>query len=91
MNVQVEYTAQLRARAGCDEETFTLNRGTAADVMAAVAERHGAPVREMLFDTEGRVGQSVLAFLDDEQIDWRRPPAIHDEARLTLMSPISGG
>jgi molybdopterin converting factor small subunit len=92
MKVQVEYSAQLRVRASCSAEALEMEAGAGlAQLLELIAARHGEPMREMLFRADGAVSPSVLCFVSDEQVDWRRPPALADGMTVTLMSPISGG
>ena len=92
MKIHLEYTAQLRVRAGCPEETLELPDDTSlSGLLEAAAERHAAPLREMLLDAEGHVGSTILCFVADEQVDWENPPSLNDGVRVSLMSPISGG
>ena len=91
MNITVEYTAQLKARTGCVDETFEVD--SSCDLPAlfgAIVGRRGDPVREILLDDRGTPVQ-VLCFINDEQVDWGAPPQLADGTKVTIMSPISGG
>jgi len=92
MRIHVEYSAQLRVRAGCSAETLEVEEGAGLpQLLKAIAERHGDPMRDLLFGADGNVSRSILCFAADEQVDWQQPPSLADGARVTLMSPISGG
>ena len=90
MKVHAEYTAQLRDRAGCAGEDFELGEGaTAADLLKAIADRHGAETRALVFGDDGRPSPVLLCFVGSSQADWG--DALSDAAEVTLMTPISGG
>ncbi len=92
MNIHIDYHGQSRSCAGCETETVEIDDD--ADlrlILATLAERHGDAMRSLLFDAHGDVSQTMLVFLGDEQVDWRQPTAPTDGARVTLLSPISGG
>jgi len=91
VNITVEYTAQLKARTGCADEVFEVESSCDLPTLFnAITLRHGDPVREILLDGRGK-RVSVLCFLDDEQVDWNELPQLVDGAKVTIMSPISGG
>ncbi|MDP6525178.1 MAG: MoaD/ThiS family protein [Kiritimatiellia bacterium] len=91
MNITVEYTAQLKARTGCSDETFEVDSSCDLPALfSAIAGRHGDPVREIVLDAQDTPVQ-VLCFVNDKQVDWGAPPQLAEGAKITIMSPISGG
>jgi molybdopterin converting factor small subunit len=92
MKVDVEYSAQARIRAGCVSESFEMSEGVPlAGLLEAIAERHGDPMRELLYGAGGGISGAILLFLGDGQVSADRPDALRDGDRITVMSPISGG
>ena len=92
MNIHVEYSAQSRLCAGCSEESFQIEEGAGlVDLLKAIAERHGAAMRDLLFYENGALSRSMLYFVDDEQADAQMPCLLTDGARVSLLSPVSGG
>lgn len=91
INVNVEYTAQLRVRAGCASDQIALEQGTVTALFAAIAKRRGTALKELLIAADGGPAATILCFINDQQIDWQQPPTLRDGDRITLMSPISGG
>lgn len=90
MNIRAEYTAQLRVRAGCAEESFDLEPGTdLKGLLRAIAGRHGDDVAGLLFAHGNEPAPTVLCFVGSEQADLER--LLSDADVVTLMTPISGG
>jgi len=90
LNIRVEYMAQLRAGAGCSEESFSLDPGADLESLAAaIAERHGEAVRGLLFGDDGAPSPTLLCFVSSEQADWHR--TLSEDDVVTIMTPISGG
>ena len=78
-DIEVQYFAVLRERAGLGRETVRTAAATAADLYDELATRHdfGLP-RAML-----RVA------VNDEFTDWSRPLAAGD--RVVFIPPVAGG
>ena len=78
-DIEVQYFAVLRERAGIGNETVRTTAATAADLYEELAARHdfGLP-RSML-----RVA------VNDEFADWSRPLAGGD--RVVFIPPVAGG
>jgi molybdopterin converting factor subunit 1 len=78
-DIEVQYFAVLRERAGVGRETVSTAAATAADLYDELAARHefGLP-RSML-----RVA------VNDEFADWSRPLAAGD--RVVFIPPVAGG
>ena len=92
MIVHVEYAGQPRLCAGCASETVELEAGAGLESMlATLADRHGDAMRRLLLGADGRAARSLLCFAGDKQVDWANPPALREGARVTLLSPMSGG
>ena len=75
----IRYFALFRENAGIDQETIEIDAGTAADVFAALAHRHGS--REPL-------GHCKVA-INDEMADWDSP--VDDGDTVLLFPPVAGG
>lgn len=75
----VRYFAVFRERAGIGEEQVTLSVETAAELFAALADRHGS--REPL-------GHCKVA-INDELADWSA--ALADGDTVLLFPPVAGG
>lgn len=78
-DIEIQYFAVLRERAGTGRETVQTAAATAADLYDELAARHdfGLP-RAML-----RVA------VNDEFADWSRPLAAGD--RVVFIPPVAGG
>ena len=77
--ITVRYFALFRENAGIDQEVIESDAVTAADVFAALADRHGS--REPL-------GHCKVA-INDEMADWDSP--INDGDTVLLFPPVAGG
>jgi len=81
MLIEVEYTAQLRVKAGISSEQFELQDGASvADLLEAVAGRHD--IKEFL-------NGSLLCFVGAAQAEASQ--SLSDGDHVTLLTPISGG
>ena len=56
-----------------------------------MAARHGDPLTGYLLDGSGRLRATVLAFVNEEQVDWETPRPLGDGDELVFMSAIAGG
>jgi molybdopterin synthase sulfur carrier subunit len=78
-DIEVQYFAVLRERAGIGRETVRTAAPTAADLYEELARRHGFGLpRTML-----RVA------VNDEFADWSQPLAGGD--RVVFIPPVAGG
>ena len=75
----VRYFAAFRERAGCGEESVTIDADTAADVFSATAERHRS---------SEPLGHCKVA-INDEMADWDSP--VSDGDTVLLFPPVAGG
>jgi molybdopterin converting factor small subunit len=92
MQITVEYAAQIKRAAGQAGETFECDSPcTVEDLLHCVADRHGEPLSNLLFDSNRRLHPSILLFVGDSQIRWDEPRQLQDRDVLTILSPISGG
>lgn len=92
MQVTVHYATQVKRVLGVAAEIIDMPEScTAADVVLAVADRHGEAVRELLVDDRGDVQPTLLVFVGDRQVARREPCPPADRDVLTIMTPISGG
>ena len=56
-----------------------------------MAENHGEPLAGYLLDESGRLRATVLAFVNEEQVDWETARPLGDGDELVFMSAIAGG
>ena len=56
-----------------------------------MASRHGEPLTGYLLDESGCLRATVLAFVNEEQVDWETPRPLGDGDELVFMSAIAGG
>ena len=92
MKLNVSYSGQARAAAGCGSEEFELPAAaTLRDLLPAIASRHGERMETLLETTPARGAPAVLVFVGEEQVRWETPPVLKDGDDVMLLSPISGG
>ncbi len=92
MEVTVEYAAQVKRAAGIASETLPLDEGDSTrELLAAIADRHGQPLTDILLDADGKLQRSILVFVGDRQAREDAPLALADRDIVTILSPISGG
>ena len=92
MKVKIRYCGQLKQAAGCAaEEVDPGGELSAQDLIASVAARHDDPLTGYLLDGSGRLRATVLAFVNEEQVNWETPRPLGDGDELVFMSAIAGG
>lgn len=92
MQITVEYAAQVKRAAGVAAETLQVEAGCSHQQLARqVANRHGDPLKKLLFGEDGELHSSILMFVGDEQVRWNTPTMLNDRDVVTILSPISGG
>lgn len=92
MQVNVEYSAQLKRAAGVASETIELDDGaTLHDLVARIAEQHDDALKPILVAEDGTPHPSILTFLNDSQVRGQEDAALTDGCTVSFLSPISGG
>src|SRR5262245_9085306 len=92
IRISVRYMAQLKQAAGAAcEELAVPAPCLVRDVLLALADRHGAPLRGLLLDAGGSLQPTILVFVGDEQVSANDGPSLKDGSIVTLLSPIAGG
>jgi hypothetical protein len=92
MQLNIVYTTQLKAALGIGTEQADLvPPKTAADLLAALAEKHGPEFRRLALDAAGRPLASLLICVGDEQVAPTAPLQFKDGDTITILSAISGG
>ena len=92
MKVNIRYCGQLKQAAGCPSEELGLKDGLSVqELIASVAASHGEPLTGYLLDESGCLRATVLAFVNEEQVDWETARPLGDGDELVFMSAIAGG
>ncbi|MFV0446506.1 MAG: MoaD/ThiS family protein [Planctomycetaceae bacterium] len=92
MQITLEYTAQLRRAAGCRTEQMDVPEGcNLTQLLHVAADKHTPEFRNLLLMPTGERQPSLLLFLEDHQLLAGADPVLDAGARVTIMSPISGG
>ena len=92
MNVQVNYTTQLKAALGCGSESITLRPpATVSQLLRELAQIHGESFRHLVLDDQGQPLPSILICIGDQQVDSHTAAELKDGDQLTILSAISGG
>jgi molybdopterin converting factor small subunit len=91
--IQVIYTGQLAALAGCSEESVEVEAGSMlGPVVDGLAAKHGEGFRDLLCDEAGAMRATVLVALDGVQAQGDRGALLLDGVEeVMLMTPIAGG
>ena len=90
--ISVRYMAQLKQAAGAACEEIVLPAPCPVrDLLLALTDRHGAPLRSLLLDAGGSLQPTILVFVGDEQVSANDGPPLKDGVVVTLLSPIAGG
>lgn len=92
MEVTVKYMAQVRLAAQRPSEKVTLDEAlTLREFLAHLGERHGEPMRKLLFDAQGGIQNTLLIFKGEEQVRLDNLVSLQDGDVVTLLTPIAGG
>ncbi len=92
MKVKIRYCGQLKQAAGCAaEEVKPGGELSAQELIASVAANHGEPLAGYLLDENGGLRATVLAFVNEEQVEWETTRPLGDGDELVFMSAIAGG
>jgi molybdopterin converting factor small subunit len=91
MQVTVEYTAQIKRAAGIGSEEYTLDAGAeSSTLLSQIVNRHEQLTRFLITEA-GEPQPTLLLFIDEQQTRWDANTKLSDGAKITLMTPISGG
>jgi len=91
IKIKIALWGQLKAAVQTDAvelevgQPYTLENALQTLVDAAPA------LKGMLTGEDGRLRQSILAFVNGVQLAWHQDHALRDGTEMTLMSPIAGG
>lgn len=92
MNVELEYTAQLKRALGRGRESLEFADGAVLfEVMSELSARYGDAAREVLYLENGDLNPSIALFVNDKQVFSAAETRIRDGDRVTLLCPIAGG
>ena len=92
MKITVEYSGQIKKAAGCPRAALDIGDGVSAqEVVLRLADEHGEPLASFLLDDERRLRATVLAFVNDEQLQWDVSRSLSDGDEIVFMSAIAGG
>ena len=88
MDIKIVFNAQLRDRLGCKDQSLSLDdTAKLADLWPLLREGDAAGI----FDAEGKMVRSVMAFRNGSQVPPGENPDLADGDTVTLLTPISGG
>jgi MoaD family protein len=91
--VSVRYYSVFRLKVGIEQETIALPEGTSLrTALEHLAERHGPPLRKMLFAPDGRVVSHLVVFRNRKLVpqDGRHLP-LADGDEVMLFPAVAGG
>jgi molybdopterin converting factor small subunit len=92
MQVAVRYLAQVKQAGGsAGEEVEVPASCSVEELLAHLAERHGAGLRDLLLDPAGKRQPTILVFVGDVQVAPGESAQLRDGDVVTLLSPMAGG
>ena len=92
MTILVQYGAQLADAAGCHQESVNLEPAERLSaLLRLLADRHGPGFSRLVYRPDGRVQSSLLAAVDDRQIDKGDDPVLTNARTVMLLTPMAGG
>lgn len=92
MKITMCYSGVLAAAAGASEEEIDIAEDmTLESLLRQVTDTHGRDVARHLFNEQGNIQTGLLVVVGDRQVDRAAPLDLVEGARVTLLTPISGG
>lgn len=92
MQIEVQYTTQLRMAIGHASESVELPEGsTLACLIETLATRHADAFARLVLDQQQRLLPNIILTIGDQQIRTPDQHALRDQDRVTFLSAISGG
>ena len=92
MRIIVCYMAQVKQATGVAAEAVELERPCPLpDLLALLADRHGAALRKLLFAADGSLQPGLLVFVGEEQADPDDTRLLGEDEVVTILSPMAGG
>ena len=90
MKVAAVYAPPFNDLTRLEKETVALEGGTLADLVAAIAARHGAPFRETFLDPQsGEIVPGMVALLNGRRVGLSAALADGDE--VAFLMAMAGG
>ncbi|MEM7392049.1 MAG: MoaD/ThiS family protein [Verrucomicrobiota bacterium] len=92
MKITVHFGAQLANAAGLDEESVEVEDGvTYRAFLRILCDRYGERFEAFVHDEKGELHLSLLAAINDRQVEKGKDVALADGDTMTLLSPMAGG
>lgn len=85
MSVRLKFSGQCRLTMGCDEQSIDIPDSVLFTEL--VTKQSITP----LLNSDGRINNSILIFVNSKQCVNTRSLMINDGDEITFMSPMSGG
>ena len=92
ISISIRYVAQLKKAAGVAcEEVEAPAPCSVRELLPLLADRHGAPLRNLLLGADGSPQSTILVFLGDKQVVLADDVPLKEGDVVTLLSPMAGG
>ena len=96
MEVRLKLFPPLSDSAGSSELKLVLeDRATLRTLVETLVARYGSPMKQHLFDTEGRIIPSWAVFLNQRVVPLNQPGAletpVHPQDEVSFILNIAGG
>ena len=92
MKIKISFLSQLKRAAGTSCIAINADAGkTIQDILLNQVCPKLEGLSRTILDEHGALHQVLLIFVEDEQIDIKKPYIIKDSINITLMFPIAGG
>ncbi len=92
MKITVNYSAQLKQAAGISSESIEVDAFCSLqELVTRLAQERGESLRNLLLEPQGNLRKSILAIVNDTQIDRQTPLQLKEGDVVTLISPLAGG
>lgn len=92
MKIKISFLSQLKRAAGTANITVNADAGkTIQDILLNQVCPKLEGLSRTIVDEHGDLHKVLLIFIEDEQVDIKKPYIIKEPISLTLMFPIAGG
>ena len=92
MSITFRYTSQLAGAAGTSEEI--VEAGSDADLLGllrTLSAKHGHEFAKFVVDAEGAAVPTLVVALNGVQVSLDEPVVLEADAKVMLITPMSGG
>ena len=81
----------LRNALGRNEISLAWTEGSLREALLCFVEKHGAPARSFLFDSQDNLWRSLIVLVNDEAVADLQKTRVRAGDSISLLLPLAGG